>query len=128
MRAFLPAALLAAALGAGAGQAAGRAEEASTEAAFAAAVAAVRDHSYREAVDLFEALARAWVDPEFRAALIADALGTFAAAGIHLPATMSIEFTVSGGERPKIVVYEQKEGSRFRMRIFYLQLIMIAGR
>lgn len=88
-----------------------------------------REEVRRQLPDIVgQALARAWVDPEFRAALIADALGTFAAAGIHLPPTMSIEFTVSGGERPKIVVYEQKEGSRFRMRIFYLQLIMIAGR
>lgn len=57
MRARLPAALLAAALLAGAGQAAGRTAEGPAEAAFAAAVAAVRDHDYREAVDLFEALA-----------------------------------------------------------------------
>lgn len=88
-----------------------------------------REEVRRQLPDIVgQALARAWVDPEFRAALIADALGTFTAAGIHLPPAMSIEFTVSGGERPKIVVYEQKEGSRFRMRIFYLQLIMIAGR
>lgn len=57
MRALLPASLLAAALWAAGGQCAGWAEEGSAEAAFNAAVAAVRDQSYREAVDLFEALA-----------------------------------------------------------------------
>ena len=31
-------------------------------------------------------------------------------------------------QRPRIVVFERRPGSKFKLRIFYLQLVMMAGR
>lgn len=75
-----------------------------------------------------QALARIWIDPEFHRTFAADPVGTLRESGVFLPETMSIEFSVSASERPKVIVYEQPEGSRFKMRVFYLQLVMLAGR
>ena len=33
-----------------------------------------------------------------------------------------------GLDRPRIVVYEKRPGSKFKVRVFYLQLVMMAGR
>ena len=48
--------------------------------------------------------------------------------GVFLPDNMSIEFQKQNTDRPRIVVFEQKPGSKFKMRVFYLQLVMMAGR
>ena len=48
--------------------------------------------------------------------------------GVYLPEDMSIEFQKQNTDRPRIVVFEQKPGSKFKMRVFYLQLVMMAGR
>ena len=41
---------------------------------------------------------------------------------------MSIEFQKPNSDRPRIVVYEQRPNSKFRLRVLYLQLVMMAGR
>lgn len=77
---------------------------------------------------LGKVLARIWIDSEFHALFSRDPEGTLAQNGVHLPETMSIEFQKPQSDRPRIVVYEQPENSKFKMRVFYLQLIMMAGR
>ena len=39
---------------------------------------------------------------------------------------MSIEFQKPNSDRPRIVVYEQRPNSKFRLRVLYLQLVMMA--
>ena len=73
-------------------------------------------------------LARIWIDPDFHAEFMKDPRDALKANGVLLPNTIHIEFSVSHGERPKVVVYEQQQNSRFKLRLFYLQLIMLAGR
>jgi hypothetical protein len=88
-----------------------------------------RDEVRKQLPDILgQALARIWIDPHFHQAFANDPVGTLAMSGVFLPETMAIEFEVSSGQRPKVIVYEQKPGTRFRLRVFYLQLIMIAGR
>jgi len=41
---------------------------------------------------------------------------------------MTLEFHKPDSNRPRIVVYETKPNSRFKSRVFYLQLVMMAGR
>jgi hypothetical protein len=41
---------------------------------------------------------------------------------------MSIEFQRKTSDRPRIVVYEQNPNSKFKARVLYLQLVMMAGR
>ncbi len=77
---------------------------------------------------LGKVLARIWIDSAFHEAFSRDPEGTLAQNGVHLPETMSIEFQKPQSDRPRIVVYEQAEGSKFKLRVFYLQLIMMAGR
>ena len=77
---------------------------------------------------LGKALARTWIDLEFRQAFDNDPCGTLETHSIFLPENMSIEFQRQNADRPRIVVYEQRPNSKFKMRILYLQLVMMAGR
>ena len=77
---------------------------------------------------LGKALARTWIDAEFHQAFDQDPLGTLEAHGVYIPGTMSIEFQRKTSDRPRIVVYEQNPNSKFKARVLYLQLVMMAGR
>jgi len=73
-------------------------------------------------------LARIWIDPEFHRKFSFNPIQTLAENGVILPENMTIEFQRENTERPRIVVFEQRPGSNFKMRILYLQLVMMAGR
>ena len=48
--------------------------------------------------------------------------------GVFLPEDMILEFQKPNSDRPKIIVYEKKAGSNFKVRVVQLQLVMLAGR
>ena len=73
-------------------------------------------------------LARIWIDEKFNYDFSMNPRGTLEANGVFLPETMDVEFQKPNSSRPRIVVYERSRESKFRTRIFYLQLVMIAGR
>ena len=73
-------------------------------------------------------LARIWIDSEFKEQFEQDPQKTLEFNGVFLPEDMSIEFQKPNSDRPRIVVYEQRPNSKFRLRVIYLQLIMMAGR
>lgn len=73
-------------------------------------------------------LARIWIDENFHKSFAKDPNGTLQVNGVFLPETMDVEFQKPNSSRPRIVVYEKSEKSKFRIRIFYLQLVMMAGR
>ena len=73
-------------------------------------------------------LARAWLDKDFLDEFRENPLLVLANSGVHLPGTMHIEFQKANSDRPKVVVYEQQENSKYKLRVFYLQLVMVAGR
>lgn len=75
---------------------------------------------------LGRALARAWLDPAFRASLIRDPVATLAAHRIRLPASIRIDVVTEGQTRPMVVVSEVIAGTA--RRLLYLQLVMVAGR
>ena len=77
---------------------------------------------------LGKVLARVWLDSSFHAEFSRDPQRTLEMNGVFLPDNMSIEFQKQNTDRPRIVVFEQKPGSKFKMRVFYLQLVMMAGR
>ena len=77
---------------------------------------------------LGKVLARVWLDTSFHAEFSRDPQRTLEINGVFLPDNMSIEFQKQNTDRPRIVVFEQKPGSKFKMRVFYLQLVMMAGR
>ena len=77
---------------------------------------------------LGKALARTWIDSDFRTAFDTDPCGTLESHGVFLPENMSIEFQRQNADRPRIVVYEQRPNSKFKARVLYLQLVMMAGR
>ena len=77
---------------------------------------------------LGKALARTWIDNEFHTAFDQNPVGTLEAHGVFIPSTMSIEFQRKTSDRPRIVVYEQNPNSKFKARVLYLQLVMMAGR
>ncbi len=73
-------------------------------------------------------LARIWIDSNFKEQFEQDPQKTLEFNGVYLPEDMHIEFQKPNSDRPRIVVYEQRPKSKFRLRILYLQLIMMAGR
>ena len=73
-------------------------------------------------------LARIWIDSNFKEQFENDPQKTLEFNGVFLPDDMHIEFQKPNSDRPRIVVYEQRPNSRFKLRVLYLQLIMMAGR
>ena len=87
-------------------------------------------HAVREQLPdiLGRVLARVWIDEKFHHDFSMNPRGTLEANGVFLPETMDVEFQKPNSSRPRIVVYERSKDSKFRARIFYLQLVMMAGR
>lgn len=77
---------------------------------------------------LGKALAMIWIDREFADLFSRDPQAVLEAEGIFLPENMAIEFQKPGTDRPRIVVYEKRPNSNFKLRVLYLQLVMMAGR
>ena len=77
---------------------------------------------------LGKVLARVWLDKSFHRDFSQDPQKTLESNGVYLPENMSLEFQKQNTDRPRIVVFEQKPGSKFKLRVFYLQLVMMAGR
>ena len=77
---------------------------------------------------LGKALALIWIDREFADLFARDPQGTLEREGILLPDNVVIEFQKPGTDRPRVVVYERRANSNFKLRILYLQLVMMAGR
>ena len=75
-----------------------------------------------------KALARIWIDSDFHREFSLDPHATLEKNGVHLPETMVVEFQKPNSDRPKIIVYEKKEKSNFKVRVVQLQLVMLAGR
>lgn len=73
-------------------------------------------------------LARIWIDSNFKEQFENDPQKTLEFNGVFLPDDMHIEFQKPNSDRPRIVVYEQRPNSKFKLRVLYLQLIMMAGR
>ena len=76
---------------------------------------------------LGRALARMWIDNEFQISFSEYPKGALENAGVYLPEEMTIEFSKKISDRPKIIVYEKPNKSKFKIRILYLQLVMLAG-
>ena len=77
---------------------------------------------------LGKALAMIWLDKQFADMFARDPQSVLESEGIFLPENMAIEFQKPGTDRPRIVVYEKRPNSNFKLRILYLQLVMMAGR
>ena len=73
-------------------------------------------------------LAFIWIDQEFHMAFANDPKGTLEKFDVFLPSDMFLDFEKNNSDRPKIVVYEQKKNTKFKLRVMYLQLVMMAGR
>ena len=77
---------------------------------------------------LGKVLARIWIDSDFKTSFKQDPIQTLNDHGVYLPDDMVLEFQKPDTKRPKIIVYEKKGKSNFKVRVVQLQLIMMAGR
>ena len=73
-------------------------------------------------------LARIWIDKSFKDSFKSNPKEVLNDNGVFLPDDMILEFQKPNSDRPRIVVYEQKPNSKFKLRVLYLQLVMMAGR
>ena len=77
---------------------------------------------------LGRALARVWIDSSFNKIFSQNPQKALERHGVFLPENVNIEFQKPDSDRPSVVVYQQSQGSKFKLRLFYLQLVMMAGR
>ena len=77
---------------------------------------------------LGRALARVWIDPNFRDRFATDPVGTLAYYDVYLPDSIEIDFVTEGTTRPQVVVYERTIRAMPRKRLLYLQLVLTAAR
>ena len=73
-------------------------------------------------------LARIWIDQLFKESFKSNPRKVLNDNGVYLPDDMILEFQKPNSDRPRIVVYEQRPNSKFKLRVLYLQLVMMAGR
>jgi len=73
-------------------------------------------------------LARIWIDKSFKDSFKSNPKEVLNDNGVFLPDDMILEFKKPNSDRPKIIVYEKKEKSNFKVRVVQLQLVMLAGR
>lgn len=73
-------------------------------------------------------LARIWIDSDFKENFKKNPASILSENGVYLPDDMILEFQKPNSDRPKIIVYEKKANSNFKIRVVQLQLVMIAGR
>ena len=73
-------------------------------------------------------LARIWIDKSFKDNFKSNPKKVLNDNGVFLPDDMILEFQKPNSDRPKIIVYEKKENSNFKVRVVQLQLVMLAGR
>jgi hypothetical protein len=73
-------------------------------------------------------LAKAWIDTDFEDKLIVDIHKTFREGGVILPEEFKLEYVKPSGQRAKISIYEQRPGSKFKLRVCSLTLTMMAQR
>ena len=73
-------------------------------------------------------LARIWIDKSFKDSFKSNPKEVLHDNGVFLPDDMILEFQKPNSDRPKIIVYEKKEKSNFKVRVVQLQLVMLAGR
>ena len=73
-------------------------------------------------------LARIWIDKSFKEEFKSNPNNVLNENGVFLPDDMILEFQKPNSDRPKIIVYEKKEKSNFKVRVVQLQLVMLAGR
>ena len=73
-------------------------------------------------------LARIWIDKSFKENFKSNPRQVLNDNGVFLPDDMILEFQKPNSDRPKIIVYEKKQDSKFKIRVVQLQLVMLAGR
>ena len=73
-------------------------------------------------------LARIWIDKSFKESFKSNPRQVLNDNGVFLPDDMILEFQKPNSDRPKIIVYEKKKNSNFKVRVVQLQLVMLAGR
>ena len=73
-------------------------------------------------------LARIWIDKSFKENFKSNPRKVLNDNGVFLPDDMILEFQKPNSDRPKIIVYERKQNSNFKIRVVQLQLVMLAGR
>ena len=73
---------------------------------------------------LGQAWARTWIDKRFLDAFYSYPVEILERGGVYLPETVSVEFKKEKDERPKVIVYENKQ--KTKRKLLELKLIMVA--
>jgi len=77
---------------------------------------------------LGRALAHMWIDESFRLRFAGNPKQTLEALGVFLPSSILVDYVQMARSRPQVVVYHCTGDGRFKTRLLYLQLVMMAGK
>jgi len=77
---------------------------------------------------LGKVMALCWLNDEFQNFFISEPAKCLDDIGIVIPDGIIVTSQKSNTNRPSITVFEQREGSRFKARLFSLSLTLMASR
>ena len=77
---------------------------------------------------LGKALAHMWVDEKFRLRFAENPKKILEDMGVFMPSSILVDYVQMARSRPQIVVYHVSPDGRFKTRLLYLQLVMMAGK
>ena len=86
-----------------------------------------RNPSFTTREEVGKALARAWFDEHYYNRLTDDVHQVFGDGGVNIQMNLNWCLNI-GNNRASITIYEQQNGSNFRIRVCSLLLTMIARR
>ena len=79
-------------------------------------------------VILGKILALCWIREEFQALLLAEPSACLEKLGVKTPEDVIVSAQTTNTKRPSIIVFEKRQGSNFKLRLFSLSLTLMASK
>lgn len=79
-------------------------------------------------VILGKILALCWIREEFQALFLAEPSACLEKLGVKTPVDVIVSAQTTNTKRPSIIVFEKRQGSNFKLRLFSLSLTLMASK
>lgn len=79
-------------------------------------------------VILGKILALCWIREEFQALFLAEPAACLEKLGVKTPEDVIVSAQTTNTKRPSIIVFEKRQGSNFKLRLFSLSLTLMASK
>ena len=79
-------------------------------------------------VILGKILALCWINEEFQTLFLAEPSACLEKLGVKTPEDVIVSAQTTNTKRPSIIVFEKRQGSNFKLRLFSLSLTLMASK